>query len=100
MKRFAIAAVVSASVASPAFAADVEEACKAYAAANDGDPSGCACLANKAAADASLAEAILAIKEPADLEAADEATLAAIGACYPIDDGDGCVEDCFPSGEA
>jgi hypothetical protein len=69
--------------AAPASAGDVKAHCEAYAAENSGDASGCACLDAAAANDARLKTALLAIKTPADLEATDEATQAAIGACYP-----------------
>ena len=83
MKKFIIAAVFAGAVATPAFASEVEESCKAYAAAHNGDASGCSCLAEAAESDTSLAEALIAIKEPADLESIDDATREAIGACYP-----------------
>ncbi len=67
----------------PAFANEVEEACKTYAAEHGGDATGCACLGEMAAGDADLAAAIMEITDPAALEAADEATKEAIGACFP-----------------
>ena len=73
-----------AMAAAPAFANDVADNCRAYAAEHGaGDASGCDCLAEAAAGDPALAAALLKIKTPDDAELADEATKAAIGKCYP-----------------
>ncbi len=68
-----------------AFANETAESCRAYMAANspDADASGCDCLGEAAAENAELAAAVAAISTPADVEAADDATKAAIGACFP-----------------
>jgi hypothetical protein len=82
MKRILAISAALAFVA-PALASDTAEHCRAYAAANGTDASGCDCLGAAAAKDATLKEALAAIKTPADLEAASDATKAAIRACYP-----------------
>jgi len=69
--------------AAPAFANETTEACKSYVEKNGGDSSGCACLGEAAADDPDLAAALADIETPADLEAADEETKAAIAACFP-----------------
>ena len=78
-----LAAALFAVTAAPAFANETAEACKAYVEKNGGDASGCDCLGEAAAEDADLAAALAEIETPADLEAADDATKAAIAACYP-----------------
>jgi hypothetical protein len=78
-----LAAAAVVATAAPAFANETAEACKSYIEKNGGDASGCDCLGEAAAEDADLAEALADIESPADLEAADEATRAAIAACYP-----------------
>ncbi len=84
MKKTLLASLLFASTAmAPAFANDVEEACNAYAEENGTDNSGCSCLGEAAADDADLTAAIMAISGPADIEAADDATKEAIGACFP-----------------
>lgn len=86
MKKLIVAAIVGAAFAAPAFANEVAEQCEAYIAENGGDASGCSCLGDAADADPSLADAIMAIATPADLEAADETTKEAIRACFPSSD--------------
>ncbi len=83
MLKPVLAAALVLSFAAPAFANETTEACEAYVEENGGDPSGCSCLGEAAAKDAGLAAAIAEIESPADLEAADEATKAAIAACFP-----------------
>lgn len=82
MKLQLALALVAAGPLSPAFANETADHCRAYVAANGGDASGCDCLGKAAANDPALAAALAAIKTPADLDAADDATKAAIGACY------------------
>lgn len=74
---------VAALFAAPALANDAEAQCNAYIAEHGGDPSGCACIGEQAAADAAFAEAIAQIDSPEALEAADEATKEKIAVCYP-----------------
>ncbi|MFN3958466.1 MAG: hypothetical protein ACK4NP_00975 [Parvularculaceae bacterium] len=69
--------------AAPAFANETTEACKSYVEKNGGDSSGCACLGEAASDDPDLAAALADIETPADLEAADDETKAAIAACFP-----------------
>ncbi len=83
MLKPVLAAAFIVAFAAPAFANETTEACKAYVEENGGDPSGCGCLGDAAAKDADLAAAIAEIETPADLEAADEETKAAIAACFP-----------------
>lgn len=83
MKRLIAAAAVAALLALPAAAEDIAEHCETYVAQNGGDASGCSCLGDAAAGDTDLTESLLAILTPADLEAADEPTKAAIAACFP-----------------
>lgn len=83
MLKKILAAVLVIATAAPAFANETAEACKSYVEKNGGDASGCDCLGEAAAEDADLAAALAAIEAPEDLEAADEATKAAIAACYP-----------------
>lgn len=78
-----LAAALVLSSAAPAFANETAEACKSYVEENGGDASGCDCLGEAAASDADLAAALAAIEAPEDLEAADDATKAAIAACFP-----------------
>ncbi|MEQ1931402.1 MAG: hypothetical protein ABL957_12865 [Parvularculaceae bacterium] len=82
MKKL-IALAAFALLGLPAAANDTADNCKAYVAENGGDASGCDCLGAAAAKDAALKEALAAIKTPADLDAASEATKAAVQACFP-----------------
>jgi len=81
MKKLMIAALSLGFVAAPAAAEDLEDYCVAYTAENDGDPSGCSCLA--AAADDSMAEELMAVASQEDIDALSDETKAAIGACWP-----------------
>lgn len=83
MKLLLAAALLAAAAAAPAFANETAEACKSYVEENGGDASGCDCLGEAAAGDADLAAALAEIETPADLEAADDGTKAAIAACFP-----------------
>ncbi|MCA8889498.1 MAG: hypothetical protein KDA46_11750 [Parvularculaceae bacterium] len=83
MKKLMTAAIAAAFFATPALANDAADNCREYIANNGGDDSGCDCLGDAAAADAVLADALSAIETPEDLEAADDATKAAIVACFP-----------------
>ena len=85
MKKI-IALAAFALVAFPATANETAEQCRAYAEANGTDASGCDCLGAAAEKDGALKEALAAIKTPADLEVASDATKAAIGACFPQSD--------------
>lgn len=87
MRMTIIAGLAAAALAAPAFANETEDQCLAYTAENDADPSGCACLGEKAAADSALAESIAMIDSPEALEAADAATKEAIAACWPDSQG-------------
>jgi hypothetical protein len=78
-----LAAALFVATAAPAFANETAEACKSYVEENGGDVSGCDCLGEAAAGDADLAAALAEIEAPEDLEAADDATKAAIAACFP-----------------
>lgn len=78
-----LAAALFIATAAPAFANETAEACKSYVEKNGGDASGCDCLGEAAAEDADLAAALAEIEAPEDLEAADDATKAAIAACFP-----------------
>lgn len=78
----ALAALAAAAFA-PAFANDTADNCKAYVAQNGGDASGCDCLGAAADKDPTLAAKLAQIQSPADLDAADDATKAAIRACFP-----------------
>lgn len=78
-----LAAALFLAAAAPAFANETAEACKSYVEKNGGDASGCSCLGEAAAADPALAAALADIEAPEDLEAADEATKAAIAGCFP-----------------
>lgn len=81
--KLLLAAALLAAAAAPAFANETAEACKSYVEENGGDASGCDCLGEAAAGDADLAAALAEIETPADLEAADDGTKAAIAACFP-----------------
>lgn len=81
--------------AAPAFAgddADVQNACEEYAAANNGDASGCECLAELANGDADLTAQILAIQSPDDLDNASDSVKEAVGTCWPEEGDDGAGE--------
>jgi hypothetical protein len=78
-----LAFALSAALVSPAFASETADACRTYVEENGGDASGCDCLGAAADKDADLAAAIAEISTPADLEAAGDATKAAIAACFP-----------------
>lgn len=83
LKTLSALTVALGLAAAPAFANDVADGCREYAAATGGDDSGCDCLGEAADADADLAAALLAISTPEDLEAADASTVEAIRACFP-----------------
>lgn len=71
------------SLSGVALANESADQCRAYIQQNGGDDSGCDCLGAAADKDKTLAEALKKIATPADLDAADDATKAAIGACFP-----------------
>ncbi|HBK90202.1 MAG TPA: hypothetical protein DDZ68_00880 [Parvularcula sp.] len=83
MMKPILAATLFVSAAAPAIANDTAESCKSYVEKNGGDASGCDCLGEAAANDPDLAAALAEIETPEDLGAADEATKAAIAACFP-----------------
>ncbi len=83
MKKYLILTIAAACLSAPASANETADACKSYVAENGGDASGCDCLGEAAASDATLADALAAIATPADLEAADQSTKEAIAACFP-----------------
>lgn len=84
MIRVFFASLVAAGAFVGAAAAnEIEDQCTAYAVEYDGDASGCACLGQAAESDDALAAAIALIETPEDVEAADDATKAAIAACWP-----------------
>jgi hypothetical protein len=81
-----LAAALAAATLGTASANETADNCRAYVAENGGDASGCDCLGEAAGANPTLAAALAAIRTPADLEAADEATKTAIAACFPQTD--------------
>lgn len=81
MKKLIAALAVSGFALSPALASELQGHCEAYTTENGGDPSGCACLAEKADADATAE--LLAVAGPEDLEALSDASKEAIAACFP-----------------
>lgn len=83
MLKILSAAALSAFFIATASANDTADHCRAYVAENGGDASGCDCLGEAAAGDSALADALSEIESPADLEAADDSTKAAIAACFP-----------------
>ena len=83
MKTLSAAIIAMSFVAMPAFANEVADGCRDYAAATGGDDSGCDCLGEAADADSDLTDALMAISSPEELEAADEYTIEAIRACFP-----------------
>ena len=84
MKKILCSAVIVLGMAvAPAFANDVADGCRDYAASTGGDDSGCDCLGEAADADSDLADALLEITSPDDLASADASTIEAIQACFP-----------------
>ncbi|MEL6363482.1 MAG: hypothetical protein AAFR11_01415 [Pseudomonadota bacterium] len=75
------AALGFSAMVSTAFANEVENHCEAFSAKYDTGYGGCACLGEKADADADLKDAILAIETPEDLDAAPDFVQAAIEEC-------------------
>ncbi len=66
-------------------AQEIADGCRAYAEANGTDASGCDCIGEAAAKDPSLMEALAAIEIAEDFANADDATKAALTACFPAD---------------
>ena len=89
MKKFLISTAVAAFSISGAMAgADLQAHCEAVSAEmEDGDPSGCACLAETATGDAK--EELLAFQAGDDSEALSEASKEAIATCWPESEGEG-----------
>ena len=81
MNKFAVTAFVSAFVISPAFASDLESHCTSYAESNGTDPAGCTCLVDLA--DDDMAEELLEVETPDDLEFLSEDSIEAIQECWP-----------------
>lgn len=81
MKKFIITALAAMFAAAPALAGDLEAYCVAYNEENGGDASGCGCLAE--AADAGMAEELMAVQSDADIEALSDEAKEAIAACWP-----------------
>jgi hypothetical protein len=82
--RFLIAALAAVALAAPAVANNTKDHCEEYVANNGGgDASGCTCLGDKADSDSALADALAAITNPDELEAASDTTKEAIAACFP-----------------
>ena len=75
------AALAFGTMLAPAAANEVQEACEEFSETYETGYTGCACLGEKAEADADLKEAILAIETPEDLEAADESVTQAVADC-------------------
>ena len=67
----------------PSVADDIAEGCKAFAAENGTDASGCNCLGAAAAEDDTLFEALLTIEAADDMEALKPDHRAAVDACFP-----------------
>ena len=67
---------------------DVVDRCVAYSQEHGGDEAACPCFGKLAADDAELAAELLAINEPADIEAASDKVTEASKACMP-QGGDG-----------
>lgn len=86
INKMVVALAAAAGLVGAAVANDTADNCKAYVAENGGDASGCDCLGVKAESDSTLRDALAAIRTPADLEAASDATKAAIQACFPSSD--------------
>ncbi len=81
MKKLIITALVASFAIAPAGASELEEYCVGYTTESGGDSSGCSCLAE--AADASMAEELMAIASDADLENLSDASKQAIATCWP-----------------
>lgn len=81
MKRFFVTGLAASLLASAALAGDLEEYCVGYTTENNGDPSGCACLAE--AADDAMTEELLAVASEEDMEALSGASKEAIASCWP-----------------
>lgn len=81
MKKILIGAVAVGMAAVPAAASELEDYCVAYTTENDGDPSGCSCLAD--AADDAMTEELLNVQSQADVEALSDASKEAIATCWP-----------------
>ena len=83
IKALSTAIIAMGFVAMPAFANDVADGCRDYAAATGADDSGCDCLGEAAESDSDLAAALLEITSPEDLAAADASVIESIQACFP-----------------
>lgn len=81
MKKIAAALAAAGFCLAPAFAWDLEGQCEAYAAENGSDPSGCACLAETADADATAE--LMTVEGPEDIDALSDNAKGAIAACWP-----------------
>lgn len=81
MKKLMIAALAAGFVAAPAMASELEDFCVAYTTENDGDPSGCSCLAETA--DASMTEELMAVASQEDVDNLSDASKEAIASCWP-----------------
>ena len=83
MRKFIVVGVVTAAFAMPAFASDVEDNCIASRSAEGVDTSGCACVAEIAAADPAIAEALASIETREEFEALDQSIIDQVQACFP-----------------
>ena len=81
MNKLITAALAAAFIAAPALASDLEDYCVAYTQANNGDPSGCTCLAESA--DDDMTAELLAVASPEDVEGLSQASKDAIASCWP-----------------
>ena len=87
MKKLIAATVLAACFAAPAMANETAENCKKYAAENGSSDAGCDCLGKLADETPGLAEKLAKIQTPEDFEAADDSTKAAVGTCFPPQEG-------------
>lgn len=82
MKKLLAALCAAGLAVSPALAGDDFEAyCEGYMEENDGDASGCACLAE--ASDEDMVKELMEVSSDADLEGLSDASKEAIASCWP-----------------
>jgi len=82
-KMIAAGALALGVMVSPASANDVEAFCVDFAGGNGWDTEPCSCVGDVAAGDQSVADAVLALETPEDVDVMDDGVKEALSVCFP-----------------
>ena len=71
------------AIATPALANDVEAFCVEFAGGQGWDTEPCSCVGDVASGDDAVAEAVLALETPEDVDAMDDSVKESLSVCFP-----------------